>query len=166
MVPYAPVLRLTPRPELDRLDVGATYYEMALLVSHGQDGHLFLLHLPSASFSRLHMARRHAPVPPRAKTEVHPAIPLTPAAKKRFMIPGPPIGLIDAGHHDLPALQERPNHFLKRAKSLAVFARKFSLHVSRQKRRPRWWWQIRPNFPPQFAQRFSSLVMRLSPNWR
>src|SRR3954453_23515911 len=50
-------------------------------------------------------------------------------AKRRFMIPRPPIGLIDAGHHDLPALQERPNHFLKRAKSLAVFERKSCLHV-------------------------------------
>jgi hypothetical protein len=165
MVPYAPVLRLTPRPELDRLDVGATYYEMALLVSHGQDGHLFFTP-SSASFSRLHMARRHASVPPRAKTRSPSGDIANAVAKRRFMIPRPPIGLIDAGHHDLPALQERPNHFLKRAKSLAVFARKFSLHVSRQKRRPRWWWQIRPNFPPQFAQRFSNLVMRLSPNWR
>jgi hypothetical protein len=26
-------------------------------------------------------------------------------------------------------------------------------------RRPQYWWQTRPNFPPQFAQRFSNLVM-------
>jgi hypothetical protein len=56
----------------------------------------------------------------------------------------------------------RPNHFLMRAWSFAVFARKPSLQAFRQNRRPQWLWQTRPNFPPQFAQRFSNLVMKLS----
>jgi len=34
----------------------------------------------------------------------------------------------------------RPNHFLMRAWSFAVFARKSSLQALRQKRRPQWWW--------------------------
>jgi hypothetical protein len=46
--------------------------------------------------------------------------------------------------------------------SFAVFARKSSLQALRQKRRAQWRWQTRPNFPPQFAQRFSNLVMKLS----
>src|SRR6266478_6857444 len=50
---------------------------------------------------------------------------------------------------------KKPNHFLTRAWSFAVFATKLSLRALRQKRRPQWWWLTRPNFPPQFAQRFS-----------
>ena len=46
---YAPIPRLTARLELDRLNVGATHYEMAALVSHGEDGHLFLLQSSSSS---------------------------------------------------------------------------------------------------------------------
>jgi hypothetical protein len=57
---------------------------------------------------------------------------------------------------------KKPNHLLMHAWSFAVFARKLFLQALRQKRRPQWWWQTRPNFPPQFAQRFSNLVMRLS----
>src|SRR6266446_9279893 len=58
---------------------------------------------------------------------------------------------------------KKPNHFLTRAWSFAVFARKLSLQALWQKRRPQWWWLTRPNFPPQFAQRlFSNLVMTLS----
>jgi hypothetical protein len=57
---------------------------------------------------------------------------------------------------------KKPNHFLMQAWSFAVFARKLSLQALRQKRRPQWWWQTRPDFLPQFAQRFSNLVIRLS----
>jgi hypothetical protein len=57
---------------------------------------------------------------------------------------------------------KKPNHLLMHAWSFAVLARKLSLQALRQKRRPRWWWETRPNFPPQLAQRFSNLVMRLS----
>jgi hypothetical protein len=57
---------------------------------------------------------------------------------------------------------KKPNHLRMHAWSFAVLARKLSLQVLRQKRRPRWWWETRPNFPPQLAQRFSNLVMRLS----
>src|SRR6266446_10777829 len=58
---------------------------------------------------------------------------------------------------------KKPNHFLTRAWSFAVFARKLSLQALWQKRRPQWRWLTRPNFPPQFAQRlFSNLVMTLS----
>jgi hypothetical protein len=56
----------------------------------------------------------------------------------------------------------RPNHFLIRSWPFAVFARKSALQAFRQKRRPQWLWQTRPNFPPQVAQRFSNLVMKLS----
>jgi len=56
----------------------------------------------------------------------------------------------------------RPNHFLMRAWPFAVFARKSFLQAFRQKRRPQWLWWTRPNFPPQFVQRFSNLVMKLS----
>ena len=56
----------------------------------------------------------------------------------------------------------RPNHFLMRAWPFAVFARKSFLQAFRQKRRPQWLWWTRPNFPPQFAQRFANLVMKLS----
>jgi hypothetical protein len=36
------------------------------------------------------------------------------------------------------------------------------LQALRQKRKPQWWWETRPNFPPQFEQRFCNLVMTLS----
>jgi hypothetical protein len=66
----------------DRLDVGATYYEMALLISHGQDGHLFLLQSSFCfPFHGFTWPGSHAPMRARAKTEVDPAIPLTPLQK-------------------------------------------------------------------------------------
>jgi hypothetical protein len=68
--------------------------------------------------------------------------------------------LLSSSQIDL--LEKKPNHLLMHAWSFAVLARKLSLQALRQKRRPRWWWETRPNFPPQLAQRFSNLVMRLS----
>ena len=56
----------------------------------------------------------------------------------------------------------RPNHFRMRIWPIAVFATKSYLQAFRQKRRPQWLWRTRPNFLPQFAQRFSNLVMKLS----
>ena len=51
-----------------------------------------------------------------------------------------------------------PSHFRMRAWSFAVLARNSSLQPFRQKRMPQCWWHRRPNFPPQYAQRFSNLV--------
>jgi len=65
-------------------------------------------------------------------------------------------------HDALPRDAARPNHLLMRTWSFAVFARKPSLQAFRQKRRPQWLCETRPNFPPQFAQRFSNLAMKLS----
>jgi len=73
-------------------------------------------------------------------------LPLTPASVSNYVVPR----------------AKKPNHFLMQAWSFAVLARKLSLQALRQKRRPQWWWQTRPNFLPQFAQRFSNLVTRLS----
>ena len=56
----------------------------------------------------------------------------------------------------------RPNHFRMRIWPIAVFATKSYLQAFRQKHRPQWLWRTRPNFLPQFAQRFSNLVMKLS----
>jgi len=73
-------------------------------------------------------------------------------------------------HDALPMLSRpfrdvaHPNHFLIGALSFAVFAGKSPLQAFRQKRKPQWLWQTRPNFPPQCAQRFSNLVMKLSTN--
>src|SRR6266851_5349933 len=67
----------------------------------------------------------------------------------------------DTGEH-VVRRANKPNHFLMRAWSFAVLARKSSLQALRQKRRPQWWWQTRPSLPPQFGQRLSGLAMRLA----
>jgi hypothetical protein len=55
---------------------------------------------------------------------------------------------------------------IKNSKVLRRLRKNDVLQALQQKRRPQWYWETRPNFPAQLAQRFSNLVMRLPPIWR